>query len=183
MDETLNVAISDMDCSASGHVLRFTARITHKDDPVCVLRIDRSHPHRDKRRANPLQLRTLTFETWLPGCPVLDSSNVRVPIRRYVAEAIEAAGRNASEAAGRDVSEVPPTPWDGKRGKKTTDEQLGAVVGIYRRAVDEHKYPLREIERALNVAHPTAARYVMQARERGLLGPAPAPGFSGEAGE
>ena len=178
MAKTVNVQIVEAENAVPGHLpMRIRARVTPKDPslPACDLFIDRSHPHRDSDRPNPPQLREVTLSTRLPGCPELNSTNIRVPLGLYFDEVI-AAAIDQFEA-----TEQPPTPWDGARGRRITPEQLDRVADIYRRAIAERRPPLREIERDLTVSRSTAGRLVMQAREAGILGPSPRPGIAGEA--
>jgi hypothetical protein len=177
VDQSLDVEILSSDLGPTGYLpRRIPARITPKDPtlPVCDLVLDRSHPHRDKRKLNPLQLRTVTISIRLPGCPVIDSTNMRVPIGHYVDEVIAAAIKKF------EVREKLPLVWNGSRGRRVTLEQLEEVAVIYRDAVNAKRPPLREIEHRLGVARSTAGRYVVQARREGLIGAPPRPGVAGE---
>lgn len=178
MGKTVNVQIVDAKNAFPGHLpMQIRATVTPKDPslPACDLLIDRSHPHRDQSKPNPPQLREMLLSARLPGCPELTSTNIRVPIGQYFDEVIAAAIDEF------EVTEKPPTPWDGARGRRITTQQLERVADIYRRAIAEHKPPLREIERSLTVSRSTAGRLVMQARAAGVLGPPPRLGVAGEA--
>jgi hypothetical protein len=62
--------------------------------------------------------------------------------------------------------------------RRVTDELLATVARVYRDRVDEGA-PTRAVAEEFTVSHSTAARYVAQARERGLLGRTTA-GLAGE---
>ena len=157
--------------------MMFEARITPKDPalPVCELMIERTRPHR--LLGNPPEVKAVLISS-RPGGPPLDSTNIRIPMRHYLDEAIAAA---AAKFGGSGPESVP--PWPDTRGRRITNEQLQQVAEIYRGALTEHKPPLRELERKLAVAHSSAARLVGQARAAGLLGPPPRPGLAGELDE
>ena len=58
-----------------------------------------------------------------------------------------------------------------RRRRRVTDELLERVAGEYRRAIAEGRHPKKAVQAAENVSEPTAGRYIVQARERGHLGP------------
>lgn len=66
-----------------------------------------------------------------------------------------------------------------RSGNLITEAQLDQVATIYRRALLDGKPPTAEVAARMNIARSTAGRWVMKARERGLLGPAK----RGSAGE
>jgi hypothetical protein len=68
-----------------------------------------------------------------------------------------------------------------RRRRRITNELLGTVAKIYRDHLDEGA-PTRAVAEELMVSHSTAARYVAQARDRGLLGRT-TPGLAGEREE
>ncbi len=65
--------------------------------------------------------------------------------------------------------------------RRITDALLAKVAKVYRDQVDEGA-PTRAVAKEFMVSHSTAARYVAQARERGLLGRTTA-GLAGESEE
>ena len=157
--------------------LEIGARITPDDLtlPICDLVLDRTHPHRDGKSSNPLQLREVTFSARVPDCPVIAATGVRAPIARYIDMVIDEVTRRYGV-----VEE--PVAWHGGRGRRITADQLAVVASIYRDAVDNGRPPLRELESRLSVAHSTAGRLVVQARRAGALGPAPSRrGVAGES--
>jgi len=155
--------------------MAFTAKITPMDPalPICTLVIERWRPNR--RSGNPPEVVAVLLQS-RPGAPPLDSTNVRIPIRRYFDEAIAAAS-----AKYGDGDQEPVPAWTGTRGRRITHEQLQQVADIYRRAVNNGKPPLRELEHTLGVAYSSAARLVGQARDAGLLGPPLRLGVAGES--
>lgn len=65
-----------------------------------------------------------------------------------------------------------------KRRRRVTDDVLQQVAEVYRAHLQEGA-PTQAVAKDRHVSHSTAARYVSQARQRGLLGPA-TPGLAGE---
>lgn len=69
-----------------------------------------------------------------------------------------------------------------QRGKRLPDEHFEQVADVYRAATFARQNPTRAVSDAFAAKYSTAARWVMVAREKGFLGPAPAPGLPGEKG-
>ena len=67
------------------------------------------------------------------------------------------------------------------RGRRLTDEWLASVAAMYRDGLESGQNPTNHVAAVLHAARPTAGRWVMEARRRGLLGPA-TPGRPGEKG-
>ncbi len=69
-----------------------------------------------------------------------------------------------------------------RRGKRVPDETLQRVAEVYRAALLSGHPPVRSVQEAFayRVARSTVGRWVMEARHRGYLGEAPAPGRAGE---
>lgn len=65
-------------------------------------------------------------------------------------------------------------------GGRLDDAHYEQVAKVYRQAVIAGDRPTEAVKHAFSVATPTAARYVMEARRRHFLGPAPGGGKSGE---
>jgi hypothetical protein len=65
------------------------------------------------------------------------------------------------------------------RGSPVTDENLRQVADLYRAALERGDPPTKTIGLELHIGRSTAARWVAEARKRGLLGPA----LRGRAGE
>lgn len=61
--------------------------------------------------------------------------------------------------------------------RRLDDDHYRQVAAIYRAAPTA---PVQAVADQMDVARPTAAGYVKEARSRGFLGPAPAPGAKGE---
>lgn len=66
-----------------------------------------------------------------------------------------------------------------RQGTPLTDDTLAQVATVYRAAASRTNRPTETVAETMNVARSTAARWVANARERGLLGPA----IRGRAGE
>jgi len=67
-----------------------------------------------------------------------------------------------------------------RRGKAVSDDELRRVAAIYRTAVARRQPPTKTVATEMHVARSTAGRWVVEARKRGFLGPAPPPGLAGE---
>jgi hypothetical protein len=78
-------------------------------------------------------------------------------------------------------------PVEPRRGRALGDGHYAQVAEVYRAALDAQKNPTQAVADAfgLDSTHQrrTAARWVEKAREKGMLGPAPGPGRSGERRE
>ena len=66
-----------------------------------------------------------------------------------------------------------------RRGSPVTDQNLRQVADLYRAAFRRGDPPTQTVADEMHIARSTAARWVAQARERDLLGPA----MQGKAGE
>ena len=70
-------------------------------------------------------------------------------------------------------------PGSRRLGRRLRDQHYEEVAEIYRDAVKRGDAPKQAVAKAMGVSVPTAGRYVMEARNRGLLGPT-TPGRAGE---
>jgi len=138
----------------------------------------------------------------------LTTESVRVPLNRYLNEALRrVAHRVVTRHAGPELERV----WDGTRelvsdagaeahderaklhdevtrdakrsrqGRRLSDDDLKETARIYREAMTIGRNPTEAVQRELHLSRSTAGRWVMQARRRGFLGPAPAGRVAGEA--
>lgn len=64
-------------------------------------------------------------------------------------------------------------------GRGYSDAFYEQVADVYRRAFRQDRPPVEAVRSEANVPRSTAARWVKEARRRGLLAPAPAPGKKG----
>jgi hypothetical protein len=67
-----------------------------------------------------------------------------------------------------------------QRGKRLSDAHFKKVADIYREAAMAGQAPTQAIAEAFPTSRSNAGRWVMEARRRGFLGEAPAPGKAGE---
>jgi hypothetical protein len=67
-----------------------------------------------------------------------------------------------------------------QRGKRLSDAHFKRVADIYRDASATGQAPTQAIADAFPTSRSNAGRWVMEARQRGFLGEAPAPGKAGE---
>lgn len=79
----------------------------------------------------------------------------------------------AIEKAVHPLLDELPLPQDRTRGKRhqITEAHLSEVVAVYQQATAQGEGPTRAVSNHFNVAHSTAAKWVMGARRRGLLAP------------
>jgi hypothetical protein len=160
--------------------IAFSARITPADpiSPIVELDIERWRMGRYPA-AHPPELSTILIRRRPgPSSPPLNATSARVPVARYMEEAIRAATEERGDA---DLEAR--AHWRNTRGRRITREQLEEVAAIYRESIDLRLPPGREIERRLGVARSTARRLVMQARAAGLLRPPSRPGVADEVPE
>jgi hypothetical protein len=117
----------------------------------------------------------------LVGAP-LTAAGIRVPLRELVTEATSLVGaRDDSShpepepfmrALGEEVARPEP-------GKRLSDEWLKRVAAVYRDALSRGLPATDTVAEAFPISRSTAGRWVVEARRRGLLGPA-VPGRAGE---
>jgi len=115
----------------------------------------------------------------------LTSTRIRIPLRELVEELVNALGSQDVETGELDregfarefaeALESKPQP-----GKKLSDEFLAQVATVYRYALrKEPRSPTAAVGEAFDVSRSTAARWLVEARRRRLLGDA----VRGRAGE
>jgi hypothetical protein len=68
-----------------------------------------------------------------------------------------------------------------RRGKQLPDEHYQQVAQIYRDALKTGRKPTKAVAEDLHTAYSNAGRWVVEARRRGFLEPAPGAGRAGEA--
>lgn len=118
----------------------------------------------------------------LPGQRLTGNLLRQVPIARLVREAAANAIVHLRDGfAVRFVSGpfgvIPP---DLQGPRKIDDDFLSEVASVYREAVAIGITPALSIQRRFGTSPGNARRWVMRARKRGLLGPAPSRGKAGE---
>jgi hypothetical protein len=85
-------------------------------------------------------------------------------------------GNHDREGFERELAALAPAIEPGKR---LSDEHFAAVADVYRYALRTGRPATASVGEAFNVSRSTAGRWVVEARRRGLLGPA-RPGVAGE---
>jgi hypothetical protein len=88
--------------------------------------------------------------------------------------AVPVAG-NVGEVQGRDMRRMTPGPR-----RRLDDDHYQLVAELYREALVGGLPPVTNVKDHFSVSRNTAKGYVLEARKRGFLGPAPAPGAKGE---
>jgi hypothetical protein len=83
-------------------------------------------------------------------------------------------------SSGGGVHKAPPAKLTPPRGRGYGDDFYERVAASYRDALRRGERPVEAMRLEANVPRSTAARWVKEARRRGLLGKAPAPGKAGE---
>jgi hypothetical protein len=83
-------------------------------------------------------------------------------------------------SSGGGVHKAPAPKLSPPRGRGYGDEFYERVATAYRDALRRGERPVEALRLQANVPRSTAARWVKEARRRGLLGEAPAPGKAGE---
>ncbi|MGA8723416.1 MAG: hypothetical protein WB565_00105 [Acidimicrobiales bacterium] len=125
-----------------------------------------------------------------PASDSIKSEALReIPVGRLLRDAVLAATHTAPEPGAvpdvmvreKDIAESWRSVVRGELLPRSTSPDYEAVARVYREALTAGERPTRAVADALNVARSTAGRYVMEARARKLLDPAPGPGRSGEA--
>lgn len=113
------------------------------------------------------------------GGPVTWEVLRKVPLRRLVNEAVEAAsshgasGRSRFDVVVHETRSVSPESRTSPRYIQMTEEHLAGVATVYRQALAEGDRPTRAVQRHYGLhARSTASRWIAEARARGLLGPA-----------
>jgi hypothetical protein len=118
----------------------------------------------------------------VPGEPPLTTSEIRLPLQKLVRAAGERAVRKLKlvEEAGKKIA----GPVDQKdraravalledarphRGKRVSAELLQRAADVYRAAQSSGQPPLRAVEAQLHASRTTAARWLREARRRGIL--------------
>jgi hypothetical protein len=154
----------------------FEALVFKPDLPRCQLRIG-------IKSTGPACLR-LTLVGSVPD--PLTGARIRIPLDSLVREI---ATQIASAPAPG-----PSDTWEGfvqgfeaelanlarpERGKRISDEFLRQVADVYRYALGRGLAPTAAVGEAFNYSRSTAGRWIVEARRRGLLGPA----IRGRAGE
>ncbi|MEM9468480.1 MAG: hypothetical protein AAGA90_24135 [Actinomycetota bacterium] len=86
-----------------------------------------------------------------------------------MAEALQAGAQFLVDAVSTEDADAAPPPRRGGRGP--SDEQLRYLARVYRRAAAVSKRPTRAVSEAMDLPHSTAAKWVIKARERGILEP------------
>jgi hypothetical protein len=81
--------------------------------------------------------------------------------------------------SGGGVHRAPASKLSAPRGRGYGDEFYERVATSYRDALRRGERPVEALRLEANVPRSTAARWVKEARRRGLLGQAPAPGKAG----
>jgi hypothetical protein len=135
-----------------------------------------------------------------PDGPAITSDLLRrVPVARYLRETTDFAARRVvvrrsgsrvlrllydpetpdDRAALKAVAATYPAAAQTRRRARKTDDDWRQVARVYRNALSLGQHPTRAVQEHFHIARPTAARWVMRARERGFLGRAE----RGKAGE
>ena len=114
----------------------------------------------------------------------LTATRIRVPIREFVEDAAVLVGgfdqqgnRVEPETVKNELAAAAlPLPQPGKR---LPDETLASAAEVYRDAVRRGVGATDAVAEAFPISRSTAGRWIVEARRRGLLGPA-IPGVAGE---
>ncbi|MDQ3342191.1 MAG: hypothetical protein M3425_02790 [Actinomycetota bacterium] len=126
------------------------------------------------------------------GAPITSNGLRRVPVAKLLRiTATAVAAKSAAAGPGRIT--VSPLHTDGvgdfyaryrqgprRDGGPLTDDELTRVAEVYRAALQVGDPPTAAVAQVLHASRSTAGRWVMQARRRRLLAPAPGPRQAGE---
>lgn len=124
-----------------------------------------------------------------PAADSIRSEALRlIPVGRLLRDAVLAATHTEPEPGGvpdlmvreKDIGESWRSVVRGELLPRSTSPPYEEVADVYRQALAAGERPTRAVADTLGVARSTAGRYVMEARARGFLDPAPGPGRSGE---
>jgi hypothetical protein len=130
---------------------------------------------RDRR----FEIERLTVTPKQDGEPVTTEGLRQLPLARLVRAAVGSLMRGET-GPGQRVSfpaDVPPVPRGGP-----DEAVLQHVAAVYRLAHACHEPETKAVASRFGIPASTASKWVMKAREKKLLGPAPASGQSGEEG-
>lgn len=126
------------------------------------------------------------------GPPVTSTALHKIPLHAWMEHAIAAASiplkvdETGAPALRSSSDDPPPARKPPTRAWRTprksgpgsiTDEHLAEVAEVYRNA---GRAPVEAVRKRFAVSRSTAGEWVMKARKRGLLGPAPGRGKAGE---
>lgn len=113
----------------------------------------------------------------------LTATGIRVKLGKLVEEATQQVGFHDADLSHADPEEVlralGHATAGSQRGKRLSDELLAEVADVYRGALSRGLAPTDAVAAKFPTSRSTAGRWVMEARRRGLLGPA----VRGRAGE
>jgi hypothetical protein len=156
---------------ATGHRMpeAFEALVSKPDLPLCQLLIELTPS------AGPVCRRlTLADER-------LTATRIRVPLRQFIDEATRLVGVRPrdTDPAEYDSEEFMRGLAHPEPGKRLPDEILARAAEVYRNALRRGLGPTDAVALAFPISRSTAGRWIVEARRRGLLGPA-IPGVAGE---
>ena len=148
-------------------------KIRYEDDPGVPFVVSIETAVRGGR----LACTSLTLDAIADGPPVTTEALRDVPLAGIIRQALRGLVYVRVPGQPKKYELFAPEADVAKDGP--TDEALRAAATIYRIAYALNDRPTKAVASALDLTHPTAARWVARARERGFLGPT----TKGHAGE
>ena len=165
---------------------RFFAVVTEGEHPPCVLEfvVGDNNKVRCSRLSlvseKPItgaQLRNVKVETYLNRAKDL----VAIEVERNADGSLRVSHADAREESLRGwfdaYARTTPTR---RRGVRLSDDEMRRVADVYRDALAAGEPPTKAVSTKLYTSRPNAARWVSEARRRGLLGDAPGKRRAGE---